>query len=291
MKSINFILLSCIATLFILSGCVNPKKETVQEYKTDQAYTLKNVKYGSDNQQVMDIYLPAGRSLDSTKVFVLIHGGGWNAGDKQDFSYMFDNMQLVYPNHAIININYRLGSPQKPGYPMQLNDIKAALTFVKQAKFNVSNQFLLMGASAGGHLSLLYSYKSDELHEVKAICNIVGPVDFTDPAYVDGTNPVTQYFLANLVGPITFQDNPTLYQEVSPAFNVHSNCPPTISFYGDSDPLIPSSQMNRLHDKLDQMGVYNEKTMYAGEGHGNWNSTNNQDFSLKLVTFINQFFK
>ena len=42
---------------------------------TVAAKTILNVAYGPDPLQVMDIYLPASRRADSTKVLVMIHGG------------------------------------------------------------------------------------------------------------------------------------------------------------------------------------------------------------------------
>ena len=181
-----------------------------------------------------------------------------------------------------------MGTASSPGYPKQINDIQSALTHIELAKYGVSKQYFLFGASAGGHLSLLYGYAFDPNRYVKAICNTVGPVDFTDPAYTD--NILFQYGLSSLVGPQTYAQNPQIYQEVSPSFKVTALSPKTISFYGDADPLIPSTQMNLLHDKLDSAGILNQKTMYAGEGHGGWNQANSTDYLVKLVNFINLHF-
>ena len=46
-------------------------------------YQELNVSYGSNSEQVFDIYLPANRS-DDTKIMILVHGGGWTSGDKAD---------------------------------------------------------------------------------------------------------------------------------------------------------------------------------------------------------------
>ena len=50
------------------------------------ALNIKDVAYGSDAAQKMDIYLPAGRIATTTKVLVFIHGGSWSSGDKSDFN-------------------------------------------------------------------------------------------------------------------------------------------------------------------------------------------------------------
>lgn len=275
----------CVLILFI-TACKknNPDPET--SYEAAQEYNLQNISYGSDNQQKMDIYLPANRN-SNTKVFVLIHGGGWSGGDKVDFTAFLNSLKTYYPNHAIININYRLASEGSPAYMKQINDIQSALSEISLEKYNVSSQFFLFGASAGGHLSMLYSYGFDPNHHVKGICNTVGPSDFTDPNYLN--NPLYTPFYSILISGGT--QNQVLIEEVSPAYRVTVSSPPTISFYGDSDPLIPSTQMGRLHDALNANGVYNQATMYQGAGHGNWNQAQSDDCVAKTVLFVNTYFQ
>lgn len=290
MKLIKPIALFLIPLFIIASSCKKKKNEDEEgiTYNTNQAYTLSDISYGTDNRHKMDIYLPANRSAAVTKVFVLIHGGGWSAGDKSDFQYLFNNLKQIYPNHAIISLNYRLGTSSSPGYPKQLNDIQLALDHIQLPKYELAKEYFFIGGSAGGHLSLLFGYTRNQNNYIKGICNTVGPTDFTDPAYTD--NALYQYALASFLGPVTYAQNPGLYAETSPAKNVTATSPKTISFFGDSDPLIPSSQMALLHDELTAKGVYNEATMYAGEGHGGWNQTNSTDYALKLANFINQHF-
>lgn len=286
-KAINFYLAVVLWVCMLgLSACISDNA-TGTTYNKNTAYTLANIAYGSDAQQKMDIYLPANRSADSTKVFVLIHGGGWTGGDKADCTDFLNGLKNLYPGYAVININYRLATSASPGYPKQINDIQAALNEIQLPKYGVSKQYFLFGWSAGGHLSLLYAYAFDAEHNVKGICNTVGPTDFTDPAYTN--NPLYAGLLNAFTGS-AYTQNPALHSEVSPAKRVTATVPKTISFYGDMDPLIPTSQMGRLHQALDSAGVYNEATMYPGEAHGTWNTTNMQDYINKMISFVNRFF-
>ena len=280
--------------LFVAFSCnkkeVEPKEDktdTIPAYNSSVAYELQDIKYGNHPQQILDAYLPANRT-SNTKVFVLIHGGGWISGSKADISHFYEVLKQTYPQCAIINIGYRLASVESPGYPKQIEDIKSAIKFMQHPNFSISNEYFLFGSSAGGHLALLYGYAFDEFQEVKGICNTVGPTDFTDPSYTD--NPDYEYGLINFVGNYTYTQNPELYKEVSPAWQVKAYSPPTISFFGDADLLTPSTQMNRLHDKLDAFGVVNEKTLYQGEGHGDWNTTNSDDYRNKINQFLLTYF-
>src|SRR5690606_42163777 len=85
-------------------------------------YQELNVSYGSDSDQTFDIYLPANRNLN-TEVMILVHGGGWSAGDKSDMKDFRDYIRSKFPNMAIVNINYRLADQNNQPYPMQINDI------------------------------------------------------------------------------------------------------------------------------------------------------------------------
>lgn len=274
-----------ILLILVISACKKNNPDPEISYDVSQAYDLQNISYGTDNQQKMDIYLPANRN-SNTKVFVLIHGGGWSGGDKADFTYMLNSLKTYYPNHAIININYRLASESSPAYPKQINDIQSALNEISDSKYSVSSQFFLFGNSAGGHLSLLYSYGFDQDHHVKGICNTVGPSDLTDPNYLN--NPFYSSIYPVLVS--GGAQNQSGIEAVSPALLVTATSPPTISFYGDSDPLVPTTQMTRLHNALNAHGVYNQATMYQGAGHGTWNQTQSNDCVAKILLFINAYF-
>lgn len=276
--------LLCLLILFT-AACKKKNPDPEPSYEVTQEYNLQNISYGTDNQQKMDIYLPANRN-SNTKVFVLIHGGGWGGGDKADFTSLLNSLKTYYPDHAVININYRLATQSSPAYPKQIDDIQAALNEISLAKYGVSSQYLLFGASAGGHLSLLYAYGFDPNHHVKGICNTVGPSDLTDPNYLN--NPVYASVYPTLIS--GGAQNQAGIEAVSPALHVSPSSPPTISFYGDSDPLVPATQMSRLHDALNANGVYNQATMYQGAGHGNWNTEQSNDCVAKIVLFVNAYF-
>jgi acetyl esterase/lipase len=285
---IPFIILSCKKEKKITDPIPVVSDSNNENLDPSKSYDLKNVSYGSDTQQVMDIYLPANRNSNSTKVFFLIHGGGWSQGSKADFEYVIPALKIKFPNCAIVNLGYRLATIDSPGYPKQINDIQQAINKLENNNYQLAKKYALWGSSAGAHLAMLYSYKFDVLNHVKVVCNSVGPADFTDSSYVN--NPMYQYALFSLVGNQTYQNNPALYSEVSPVKHIHANAPKTISFYGDSDPLIPATQGEILNSTLNQFNIYNEFYLYQGEGHGNWNSTNSAHYQQKLIAFLTNHF-
>jgi acetyl esterase/lipase len=244
--------------------------------------TLFNENYGNNNQQVFDIYLPANRNKNSTKTLVLIHGGSWIAGDKADMNYLVPLLKQSFPDYAIVNINYRLASLENPAFPMQLDDISAILTKLNNSDYGISGNIGFIGASAGAHLSMLYGYGFNADNKIKLVCSIVGPTNFTDENYLNNPN------LSGLFTVVTgfpYQRNETYYQQLSPLFRATASSPPTIMFYGNADPLIPTSQGIALNNQLTELNVYHDFYLYNG-GHGNWSATDQLDTYNKLVAFI-----
>ena len=245
-------------------------------------YQEINVSYGSDSDQVFDLYLPAGRT-DETRVIILVHGGGWASGDKVDMNAFKDYILQNIPDVAVVNINYRLANDTAQPYPMQINDIKTIVNYLKykQSEYVISNDIAFIGTSAGAHLSLLWSYAFDSENQTKMVCSIVGPTNFTDPEYLNNTDSILQEIL-DLYG----TDATTAHlEEVSPYHQVTIGAPPTILFYGGVDPLIPTSQGIGMRDKLVDLGIAHQFTLYPTEGHG-WSGLNLLDTTAKLHAFI-----
>ncbi|NNE78184.1 MAG: alpha/beta hydrolase [Pricia sp.] len=276
------VLVFTVCMTFSCSTDSIPVEREVSVIKPLEAKTLLDISYGNHSEQVYDIYLPADRTID-TKVLLLVHGGGWTSGDKMDMNGFKDFMLNELPDVAVVNINYRLADKNNLPHPMQINDLSAVVKDLndKNEEYVISADLGFMGVSAGGHLSLLYSYAYDTEDQVKMVCSIVGPTNFLDTAYQDTTNPLQKELLD------FFGYNQGLMQEASPLFQVEASAPPTILFYGGQDPLIPVSQGIDLAAKLTELNIVHEFTLYENEGHG-WNGSNLLDTSIKLKTFIEQ---
>ncbi len=244
-----------------------------------------NVSYGGDGKQTFDIYLPANRTTD-TKVMLLVHGGGWSAGDKADMNSIKDLIRLDLPNLAIVNLNYRLSDGNNIPFPMQIEDISTVVNHLKskQAEYVISDDFGFIGTSAGAHLSLLWSYTSDSGSNIKMACSIVGPTNFTDPAYLDNQDPELQalidFYGEDLAIPVL--------ELFSPYHQATASSPPTILFYGGQDPLVPTTQGTDMRDKLQELGITHEFTLYPDAGHG-WQGADLIDTWSKLKSFTEEY--
>ena len=286
---VNYLLYAFIVLLINLS--CSDATDTV--LNTLEETSFLNESYGSDSDQKYDIYLPEGRSVTTTKVFILVHGGGWTQGDKNDMEGYVSHLQTSFPNYAIVNINYRLASIGNSPFPMQIDDIKTIINQLKQksSEYQISTNYAFIGISAGAHLSLLYSYAHNDDNNVKMVCSIVGPTNFTDTSYTDTTNAgFTALFNSfQLITGVNYSGNIEYYKSISPYHRVNNSAPPTILFYGGLDPLIPTTQGISMREKLNELGVINEFTLYTNEGHL-WVGENLLDTATKLDAFITSNF-
>ncbi len=259
----------------LLAGC-----SSNEDKKTLPAQQLSNVSYGPDAQQVYDIDLPEARNPATTKAIVLVHGGAWYGGSKSDMAAAAAFARLQFPQHAIVNLEYRLATMGSPAYPKQIDDIRAALAHIESQGYDIAAQYAFLGVSAGAHLSMLYAYRFDLQHKVKVVGSMVGPTDFTDPAYTGSE-------LALSMLPFLVGNDPSdeLILQVSPTAHVSSDDPPTIQFLGNADPLIPASQGERLEAALDAAGVTNERHIYNA-AHGNFSFSDSQDIFARLGGFF-----
>ena len=291
-----YILLIAIGFSISFSSCSSSDDEittddtTIIEQPTLEAVTFTDVSYGTDPQQVYDLYLPEGRTAETTKVIVLIHGGGWTSGDKSDMAASVAFVQAFHPDHAIVNVNYVLATVSgTPAFPNQYLDIQAVINQIttQSEALQILPEFGMIGTSAGAHLAMMYDYVYDTNDQVKFVINIVGPSDFTDPFYAN--DPTFNIALNLLVDEDQFPEGTNYAVANSPALQVTANSSPTLLFYGDQDPLVPLSNGMQLDSHLNTANVPHLFTVYQG-GHGNdWNEESTLDLTLKSSEYINTY--
>ncbi len=251
--------------------------------------TLSNENYGSGTRNVADIYLPAGRSAN-TRIVVLLHGGGWNSGDKADMKGVVDLIQRADPSLAIVNMNYTLADGNSATrHPAQMEDIAKAIQYIKaqNALWQTGDDISMLGVSAGAHLSMLYAYEYDTDQVIKAVIDVVGPSNFADPVY---TNNVLFQTLAKSYLGFTWQENANLHRALSPVTHVVRQSPPTLMAYGGQDQLVPASNATAIRDAFQQAGAVYEYYFYPNEQH-EFSNTTIAELVTRVVPFLNKYGK
>lgn len=271
---------SAFLFFFLLFSC----KEKTLNLGNDITFNQEmNISYGDDPEQKADLYLPV-NNKENKDVFIIIHGGGWKSGDKSHLTYFTLSMMKKFPSSVFTNINYRLASENRFAIPNQTDDIEKVILFLEK-KLKYKPNFIILGNSAGGHLSMLYSYQFEDKQKIKVVVNIVGPSDLSDPNF---KNYSDYSFVENhLVDPATILNGISIENFASPVYWVNKNSPPTISFYGNNDQVIPLSQKGILDSALSKNGILNQSYEFPG-GHLDWTNEKN---APGIINRIDEFLK
>lgn len=271
--------------IILIAAC---KKTDTTDSTVPLQTNYTNVAYGSDPAQVMDVYLPANRSTTYTNALIMIHGGGWIAGDKTDLAPWVDTMQRRFPTYAIFNLNYRLVSGSINIFPTQENDIRSAVAFIYSKRFDyfISTNYAIMGESEGAHLALLEAYKDTIPIRIKSVIDFYGPADmralFYDPAPLSDSNTIKKLF-----GEHSPSEDSLSYALSSPINFITPRVAPTFILHGGIDQLVRHEQSDSLYAHLDSANVSRGYVLYGTQGHG-W--TNN-DTLTNSFNYIQSFIK
>jgi dipeptidyl aminopeptidase/acylaminoacyl peptidase len=236
------------------------------EPTTDAAIStdIIGVRYAAHGDNTFDVYLPAKRN-GNTRTIILLHGGFWNSGDKNDltaYAKFFRDQGF-----ACVNMNYRLTNTNENNFhPAQVNDVGKVIDYVtaKALDWHISpSRFGLLGYSAGAHIALLYTYASNSNGKVKTVVSMAGPSNLTDTT---GVSPQIVSIVTGLIGS-TYKSNPAAYEQASPIFHVSAQTKPTFLVHGKIDKTVPYKQSVDLQAKLQQFNVRNELRLYNNAGH------------------------
>jgi len=274
----------CIFSAFLVS-CSEKTTNIGDSILPNSDTVLLNVKYGNHPRQVMDLHLPALRD-STTPILIVIHGGAWIEGKKEDMNVFVNSLKTQWKNCAIANMNYRYASLKGSiHHDQMMNDIHSAFMLLKEKKgqFGISSKYAICGASAGGHLAMIYAYTRNP--EIKCIGNVFGPSNIRDWDWYSSFN----VFLNRKIGDVLTEYvgkpwDTVAYREVSPFWKIDSNSSPTITFHGSLDPIVPAYQSRYLHGKLQTLGVKNELHEYPAF-HG-FDQGQTDDAMRKMIAFI-----
>ncbi|MCE5232246.1 MAG: alpha/beta hydrolase [Mizugakiibacter sp.] len=113
---------------------------------------VRDVPYGPDPRQRMDVYAPA-HAQDAPVIF-MVHGGGWARGDKAMRRVIENKVARWVPRgFVLISIDYRMLPDTAP--LQQADDVGRALATAQRQAASWGGdgaRFILMGHSAGAHL-------------------------------------------------------------------------------------------------------------------------------------------
>lgn len=118
----------------------------------DGIEVARDVAYGPDPRQVLDIYSPTGQEK-ARGVVVFVHGGAFIRGAKSFNGYIYDNVPTWFARQGFVAVNmeYRL-APGAP-YPSGAQDVASATRWIHEHISDYQgdpDRIHLIGHSAGG---------------------------------------------------------------------------------------------------------------------------------------------
>jgi len=139
-----------VIPLLVLLVATAAKAQSPQEYA-----------YGPDPMHRLDVYVPKGAR--NAPMIVMLHGGAWRTGDKRNAAVWQGKVAHWLPQgYIFISVNTRLLPNADP--IEQTQDLALAVKFVQRNAKGWGgdmNQMILMGHSAGAHVTALLSTRND----------------------------------------------------------------------------------------------------------------------------------
>ena len=273
-------------------------------YKDLPKLPMTNVIYETapdGTQLVMDIWPAQSKNAgDPSPAIVKIHGGGWVAGERNAVRSW--NQWLNSLGYTVFDIEYRLAPPVR--WKDEVGDVKTAIGWVWENadKYGIDrDRISLMGESAGGNLALLAAYTmgndvlppsvGNTIVPIKSVINIYGPCDLTALYEKPISKPYIHDVLGKYIGGST-DEYGERYKTVSPINYVAKKVPPTITFQGTIDRVVPMGQAEELDKAMADAGAYHELHLLPGADHVydiNVDSLASQYTRAKLEAFLKKY--
>jgi acetyl esterase/lipase len=261
-------ILLCIALVTVSVLAAAPLSAAEVEYKPDVTYAT----VGGEELK-LDIASPKGLDHPVPGI-VVIHGGGWMAGNRKDMAGIAK--KLAEHGYVAATLSYRFAPKHR--FPAQVEDVKAAVRYLRAhaKELNIDPQRIgATGGSAGGHLSLMLGSmdsgdglegeggNADQSSKVQAVVNYVGPVNLIMDDYTEVQTGILTAFVGG--PPKTKTDD---CRRASPLSYINKGDAPTLSFYGTDDPLIPNDQAVQLAKAMDDADIPGRVEIMVGASHG-----------------------
>jgi acetyl esterase/lipase len=225
-----------------------------------------NIRYAHYGETLLDILQPRHPAMKDRIGVLVIHGGGWIAGSKEEALPFC--VPFVEQDFVVADVEYRLAGAAPA--PAALQDVLAAAKWFHDhaSDYRVdTKRIIAVGDSAGGELALMAAMLPAE-NEFGSVTKIAAVIDFYGVADVRALleGPSKRDFTVQWVG--TGLDAGDLAKKLSPLTYVRKDVPPVLAIHGDADQVVPYGQSEQLVAALKQAGVKAELITVAGAGHG-----------------------
>ena len=240
----------------------------------DKYQVFENIRYGKAERDLVTIYVPeSAYDNEENGCILYIHGGSWQGGEKEDMAPHCK--KLAMKGYITATMSYSLiGEETTDVTAFTMLDeidmcIDAIKEFSEEKDLNIT-KLATSGYSAGGHISMLYSYSrpQDSSIELAFTANRVGPSDM-------GKDVWGSYSLAGMLAGVSITNEMVesgeakrIADSVSPVAFVDENTMPSIFAYAGNDPLVQKGNRLSMEKTFKDNGTPYEYIFYPLSGHG-----------------------
>lgn len=267
-------------------------------------FTTQTFSTVGGQQLQLDIYFPSIKNENNGASIIVIHGGSWNAGNRNDFPQW--NKWLAANGFTVFDIDYRI-APQ-PNFKTAIGDVKCAILWIKEnaGEFNIEpDRIALLGRSAGAHLALLAAYTADDsrlpaacpkktqVEKVRAVISFYAPVDlfwaYDNPAneyVIDGKKTLAAFLGGNPHESDEIRNN---YELATPTSHISPNTSPTLIVHGGYDQFVRGENMRFLDIKLKENNIPHKAIYIPYAQHGfdyNFHGWGSQIIKAVMLQFL-----
>lgn len=202
----------------------------------------------------LDYFRAQGNAGRAAPCVVVVHGGGWDSGDRHQLPGL--NYWLARHGYAVAAISYRLAPQHR--WPAPKEDLLLALAYLKAHAADLGldpTRFVLLGRSAGGQVALTTAYTVED-PAVRGVVGLYAPSDLIF-GYVNTTEDDmlrSPALMRQYLGG-TPDSARAAYESASALFHVSRRTPPTLLVHGENDTLVWYRHSVRLDARLAEAGV------------------------------------
>lgn len=308
-----FINATMLSVIILLNACTKDPVEEELDRDHEIVREELNISYGTHVRHQMDLYFPEGYSPQTPVVF-LIHGGGFIAGNKEQFTAVAQ--LFAQKGFVAVNLNHRLvdatGLDANPPLHRhsetrvqdQVEDLAQAVEHFRESAADWglgTTRMYMAGHSAGGTLAMLYV--QGEQNAVRASANFAGLANVTlsEEFYANPPQhphwPAVKELLYRMSGAEVVHSNALALMAISPNWVTLNNRPgrPHITIMSrtnDQDlqfyPYFSTiADAESYHEQLQSYGTPSEYVlMDTDHGFGN-----RPDDWAKAVVHVTAFFR
>jgi acetyl esterase/lipase len=237
-----------------------------------------------------DVYRPTGADSTHRKPgFVWIHGGGWSGGSRDGGREVAVCSTLARAGYVTISISYQLSDSAKPSWPVNLQQCKAAIRFLRRyaARYGVDTANVFVGGgSAGAHLAAMAGLTAPDQFRsadhkgwsdrVNGVLDMYGPVSTyewwnTSSRQLLGTDSRTD--------PLVAQSSVETY--------IRKDSPPVFIAHGLADGTVDTSLSTHFDKRLAAAGAGHVLVLIPGAAHSfTLEQTGGKPLSVDLKTQV-----